>query len=72
MVEWTEEGIRYEYDQRHADIIVQSMGLTIGAKGVLTPAAKRESDLAIDETNREHAGVAIMIQKNPQNPKSDP
>ena len=27
VVEWTEEGIRYEADQRHADIIVSKMGL---------------------------------------------
>lgn len=40
IVEWTEEGIVYESDQRHADIIVRYLNLS-QANGVVTPGEKR-------------------------------
>ena len=42
VVTWTEEGIEYEADQRHAEIIVKSLGMQSDSKGVATPANKRE------------------------------
>ena len=40
--EWTEEGVVYESDQRHADIIVRDLSLS-QANGVVTPGEKKES-----------------------------
>ena len=37
MIEWTDTGIRYEADQRHAEIIIAELGLVEGSKGVSTP-----------------------------------
>ena len=44
VVQWTEEGIEYEADQRHAEIIVSKLGLEKDSKGVSTPGCKREWD----------------------------
>ena len=41
IVEWTEEGINVEPDQRHAELIVKIMGVSEG-KAVVTPGAKEE------------------------------
>ena len=46
IVAWESTGIRYEADQRHAEILIESLGLT-GAKGVDppgTPANKLSDD----------------------------
>ena len=52
VVAWTPEGIEYEPDQRHAEIIIKQMGLINGSKSVLTPGikSKYEED---DPENRE-------------------
>ena len=47
VVTWTSEGIEYEADQRHAEIIVQHLGLQGTSKAVATPSVK---PLKIDET----------------------
>ena len=39
IVQWIDSGISYEVDQRHAEIIVQELGLSRGAKAVTTPSA---------------------------------
>jgi hypothetical protein len=36
-LEWTSEGIHYEADQRHAEIIISSLGLKDNSKAVKTP-----------------------------------
>ena len=46
VVQWTEGGIEYEADQRHAEIIVNKLGLDVNSKGVSTPGCKREWDPA--------------------------
>ena len=43
VIEWKEEGISYEADQRHADIIVREMGLNKGGKTVITPGIKEDA-----------------------------
>ena len=43
VVEWTEDGISYEADQRHADLIVQKMGYSEESNGVVTPGEKKEA-----------------------------
>ncbi len=40
VVEWTEEGIRYEADQRHAEIILEQLGMKVTSKAVSTPVVK--------------------------------
>ena len=43
IVTWTPEGIKYEADQRHGEIILKQLGLQEeGAKAVLTPGVKQE------------------------------
>ena len=37
VVTYTDDGIEWEADQRHAEIIVKQMGLGAGSKGVITP-----------------------------------
>ena len=40
VVSWTNDGIEYEADQRHAEIIVQHLGLNKSSKSVGTPSTK--------------------------------
>jgi hypothetical protein len=40
VVEWSEEGIRYEADQRHAEIIVKHLGLEGESRSMCTPGVK--------------------------------
>ena len=44
VIEWTEEGIRYEADQRHAELILQDMGLKGSSNAVVTPGGKKQED----------------------------
>ena len=37
LVHWTREGIEYEADQRHAELIIQELNLKADSKGVNTP-----------------------------------
>ena len=47
VVRWTQHGIEYEADQRHAEIVIDTLGLH-GAKGAPTPGVK-ECELTEDE-----------------------
>ena len=40
VVEWREDGIYYEADQRHAEIIIATLGLESNSKSVSTPGRK--------------------------------
>ena len=42
IVEWKENSICYEADQRHAEIICEELGLKAESKGVVTPGVKQE------------------------------
>ena len=45
-MEWTEEGIRYEADQRHAEIIVEGVGLDgSNSRAVNTPGRKGSENI---------------------------
>ena len=48
IIAWTPTGIRYEADQRHAEIIIESLGLS-NAKGVDTPGVS-ENKLSDDDS----------------------
>jgi len=37
VIHWTPEGIEYEADQRHAEIIISELGLGTGSNGISTP-----------------------------------
>ena len=67
VVTWTEEGIEYEADQRHAEIIIKEARLTAEAKTVISPGirpseAKEEEDdedeVEATEASRYRAVVA--------------
>jgi hypothetical protein len=49
ILEWTKEGIIYEADQRHAEIIKNQMGMKDESKGVNTPGVKGISDDAAQD-----------------------
>ena len=40
VIEWTDQGIEYEADQRHAEAIVRDTGLEVSAKTATTPGVK--------------------------------
>ena len=40
VIEWTSEGIEYEADQRHAEIIIRDVGLDSSVKTAITPGVK--------------------------------
>ena len=65
IVEWTDQGIRHEADQRHAELIIKEVGLKGNSKGVATPGSKaekeeegEEEDLEGNECTRYRAIVA--------------
>ena len=37
---WTEQGIEYEADSRHVEILLQQLGLEQESKSLVTPAMK--------------------------------
>ena len=43
IVSWFPDRVEYEADQRHAEIIVQQMGLGNSKRSVITPAYKRDA-----------------------------
>ncbi len=55
ILEWTKEGIIYEADQRHAEIIKNQMGMKDESKGVNTPGVKGISDDAAQDSDRHRA-----------------
>ena len=44
VVEWDQEGITYEADQRHAEIIIREMGLSGSKKGLSVPCSREGKD----------------------------
>jgi len=44
VIEWSSEGLRYEADQRHGELIVKDVGLKEGSKTVNTPGLKNAVD----------------------------
>ena len=64
VIEWTEEGIRYDADQRHAEIMVRDMGLNVTSKSHTTPGTNEKGKEVKDErlspemTSRYRAWVA--------------
>ena len=44
LVEWTKEGIWYEVDPRHAEIIWEGVGVKAESKGVVTPGINTKDE----------------------------
>ena len=49
IISWTPDGIEWEADQRHAEIIIRQMGLKSGPKGVVTPGVR----VPLDESKQD-------------------
>ena len=61
VITWTNEGIQYEADQRHAEIIVQQLGLSSESKSVNSPSTKvglRSDDLLCDADSTMYRALA--------------
>ncbi len=55
IVDWTKEGLIYEADQRHAELIRNQMGMKNESKGVNTPGVKGISDDAAQDLDSHRA-----------------
>ena len=55
ILEWTKEGIVYEADQRHAEIIKDQMGMKDESKGVNTPGVKGITDYNAEDLDSHRA-----------------
>ena len=53
IVTWTEAGIEYEVDQRHAEIIMKQCGLSWEDRSVATPSVPRDSSRKEDASRKE-------------------
>lgn len=49
---WTDKGITYEADQRHADIVIKELGLD-NAKSVTTPSNREDIDKMLADIGSE-------------------
>ena len=66
IVTWTEEGIRYEGDQRHVEIGLEELGLLEGSRSVSTPGEKEkvteEGERTLDrEESRVYRGLVARL-----------
>ena len=60
IITWDEEGIHWEGDQRHAEILVRELGLLGDSRGATTPADKKTGqDIgSIKQMDRTNLGKA--------------
>ena len=61
VLEWTDEGLKYEADQRHAEIIIKQLGLRQDSKAVSSPSIASsgdESELSSEQSTMYRAMVA--------------
>ncbi len=49
LVDWTEDSIRYDADQRHAEIIISHLGMTGTSKAVTTPGVNDTEERGYEE-----------------------
>lgn len=56
IISWTKEGIEYEADPRHAELVIKDLGLE-DANGVVTPGPKDEG------TTKDHCATPLKIDK---------
>ena len=63
IVTWTDQGVQYEADPRHAEIVIKQLGLE-NAKGLITPGTKEEVRTKEDhenEPNEEYTSIHRAI-----------
>ena len=65
VIQWTEEGIWYEPDPRHAEIIFKDLGLIEGSKALSTPGVQQE----VNE-KEEELGCLLLTTRNQNCSKS--
>ena len=44
VMHWTLEGVRYEADQRHAELVIRDMGLEGNTNSIVTPGGRKEEE----------------------------
>jgi hypothetical protein len=66
IVTWTNEGIRHEADQRHAEIIVRELGLNESSNSVVTPGVKDNNEGTERKMDNKEASLyrAIVARAN--------
>ncbi len=62
IVTWTPDGIEYESDQRHAEIIVKQMGLKPGSKSVAAPAVRVKPGEGPGDENKIEPNEQTILQ----------
>ena len=61
LVHWTSDGIEYEADQRHAELIIQELSLRADSKGVNTPREESKGKDGAERNWREPKGHGIVV-----------
>jgi len=62
VIRWSEDGITYEADQRHSELIVADLGLE-AAKGVTTPGSRDDVAKAEEANEKESEGTLSPQEK---------
>ncbi len=62
VAEWTEAGISYEADQRHAEIIVKHLGLEGESRSMCTPGVKGVRGSDDEEAELDNGSDATMYR----------
>ena len=55
VIEWTDNGIRYEADQRHAELVLRDMGLSESSNSVVSPGGKRDEESMSQKLDKQRA-----------------
>ena len=55
IIEWTGEGIKYEADNRHAQLLLTALGLNCNSKSIGTPGDKDITPMEGKPLNKERA-----------------
>jgi len=63
VVTWTKEGIEYEADQRHAEIIVEHLGLSKHSKPVGTPSVKTGNEESPALSNEDATAYRALVAR---------
>ena len=60
IVSWKDDGIQYEPDQRHVEIVIKALGLEEG-KSVVTPGVKEKTN---PDSDKALEGAAAMLYRS--------
>ena len=62
MVDWNKDGIRYEADQRHSEIIVKDLGFEGESNSVVTPCINNSDAVHIDDEHKLEGEQAVQYR----------